>query len=209
MLSGLKGFSQLAINSLSPVAHKSMNLALDHRKSLRSKASINIAESDLRTSLIEEDPWSMSLYPSDSTKVILESKKVPALRSINIKPTPRKLTGQQKPMNKAMAGRLLKAKQAASSQRALNSYNCRQFQELPYKRNIYNPPRYNPASQGQRPNSSAPSQGIIRAREAPAIPNSVQPVSSDKEEAPPSKLFRGSRGRGRGSYRGNQGGSRQ
>ena len=213
MLSGLKGFSQLAINSLSPVTHKAMALALDNRKSLRTKASINIAEPELKSSLVEGDPWSTSLYPSDSTKVLLESKKVPALRAINVKQASKKSINHQKPMNKVLAGKLLKAKQASNSHKSLKTYhhNRRPYYDLPYnKRNNYNRSYYNPAPkvQGNPPPASA--QGIIRPRDAPEESKANQQAApSVKEEVPPSKLFRGTRGRGRGYFRGNRGGSRQ
>ena len=199
LLSGLKGLSHLALTSLRPVVHRSLTIVQEQRKFMRAKA-LNITEPDIRSSLVERDPWAPSLFPSDASQSVSDSKKVPALRQLNIKSNPSKASNNlaHHKANPAMLGKLLKAKRSQHNVNFLRKLANRSFkgtQGSQYQ-NFSLPPAYKANSQGS-------SQGVVRPRES-FIPDSLKSFQAgDQEGSPSRKFFRGGRGgRGRGSFRG-------
>ena len=122
LFSGLKGLSQGALFSARSVAHKTLCAAQEQRKFLRGK-SLNITEPNLRSSLIESDLWASSLFPSNASQLLSESKKVPALRPLNIKSGANKNSSNlpKNKVNEAMLGKLLKAQKAQLNSNFLRS----------------------------------------------------------------------------------------
>ena len=198
LLSGLKGLSHLALTSLRPVVHRSLTMVQEQRKFMRAKA-LNISEPDIRSSLVERDPWAPSLFPSDASQSVSDSKRVPALRQLNIKSNPSKASNnlaQNKP-NSAMLGKLLKAQRSQHNANFLRKLANRNFKGTQGNRyqNFSLPPSYKSNSQGS-------SQGVVRPRES-FIPDSLKSFQAgDQEGSPSRKSFLGEGGGGRGSFRG-------
>ena len=105
MVSGLRGLSKLALDSLSSLVSSSLSTAKSHRKNLRQR-SLKIKEEPLKSELIDKDPWAPSLFSPNTSSVVLESAKTPAARQISINSNYSKANKDSRFLNLAKLGKL-------------------------------------------------------------------------------------------------------
>ena len=100
MFHGLKGLSELALNSLETLSSNFLQSAVEKRKVLRTKATEFIREENVKKKLLENKLFSPSLFSDEASKMVNDSILQPAPRAI---PTgPKK--GQTKPATKSLNG---------------------------------------------------------------------------------------------------------